>query len=87
MYVVEDLDGYWAYLTHPAHVAQELGGIPLIEKFVAFDVTDSDDPQIGEKIAALQARHQQQHPEIAAEIAQAASFTVPDGAGQPSAAG
>ena len=86
VYVVEDLDGYWAYLTHPAHVREELEGTPLIEKFAAIDVTDSDDPQIGEKIAALQTRNLQEHPEIAALIAQAASFTVPDGAGQPPAA-
>ena len=32
---------------------------------------------------ALQARHAQEHPEIAAEIAAAASFTVPGGAAQP----
>ena len=87
VYVVEDLDSYWAYLEFPAHVRLELWGIPYLEKFAAIDVSDSDDPEFGEKIAALQARHQQEHPEIAAEIAQAASFTVPDGAGQPSAAG
>jgi len=83
VYVVEDLDGYWAYLNHPTHVRQEMEGIPLIEKFTAIDVTDSDDPEIGEKIAALQARHLQESPELAAREAQAASFTVP---GQPSAA-
>ena len=82
VYVVEDLDGYWAYLEFPAHVRTELWGIPNLEKFAAVDVCDSDDPQLGEKIAALQARHQQEHPEIAALIAQAASFTLPDGAGQ-----
>ena len=87
VYVVEDLDAYWAYLEFPAHVRLELWGIPYLEKFAAIDVSDSDDPEFGAKIAALQARHQQEHPEIAAEIAQAASFTVPDGAGQPSAAG
>jgi len=87
VYVVEDLDSYWAYLEFPAHVRLELWGIPYLEKFAAMDVSDSDDPQLAEKIAALQARHQQEHPEIAVEIAQAASFTVPDGAGQPSAAG
>ena len=81
VYVVEDLDGYWAYLTHPAHVREELEGTPLIEKFAAIDVTDSDDPQIGEKIAALQTRNLQEHPDVAAVIAQAASFTVPDGKG------
>ena len=84
VYVVEDLDGYWAYLTHPAHVRQEMEGIPLIEKFAAIDVTDSDDPEIGEKIARLQARHLQESPELAAREAQAASFTVP---GQPATAG
>jgi len=87
VYVVEDLDSYWAYLEFPAHVHLELWGIPHLEKFAAIDVTDSEDPELGDKIAAVQARHQQEHPEIAAEIAQAASFTVPDGAGQPSAAG
>jgi hypothetical protein len=83
VYVFEDLDGYWAYLEFPAHVREELWGIPHLEKFAAIDVTDSDDPEFGAKIAALQARHQQEHPEIAAEIAQAPSFTTPDGAGQP----
>jgi hypothetical protein len=81
VYVVEDLDGYWAYLTHPAHVRSEVDGIPLIEKFVAFDVSDSDDPDLDEKIAALQARNFQEHPEVAAAAAEAASFTVPDGSG------
>jgi len=83
VYVVEDLDAYWAYLEYPAHVHLELWGIPHLAKFAAIDVSDSGDPQFGDKVAALQARHQQEHPEIAAEIAQAASFTVPDGAGQP----
>jgi hypothetical protein len=81
VYVVEDLDGYWAYLTHPAHVRSEMTGIPLVEKFAAIDVSDSDDPELGEKIAALQARNFQEHPEMAALVAQAASFTVPDGPG------
>src|SRR5262249_21816736 len=87
VYVVEDLDSYWAYLEFPAHVREELWGIPCLEKFAAIDVSDSDAPEIGAKVAAVQARHQQEPPEIAAEIAQAASFTVPDGAGQPAAAG
>ena len=81
VYVVEDLDGYWAYLTHPAHVRSELEGIPFLEKFAAIDVSDSDDPELGDKIAALQARNYQEHPEMAALVAPAASFTVPDGTG------
>jgi hypothetical protein len=81
VYAVEDLDGYWAYLTHPAHVRSEMTGIPLLERFAAIDVSDSDDPELGEKIAALQARNFQEHPEMAALVAQVASFTVPDGTG------
>ena len=53
-YVVEDLDGYWPYLTHPAHVRQELEGIPLLEKFAAIDVSDSDDPELGDNIVPSQ---------------------------------
>ena len=83
VYMVEDLDGYWAYLTHPAHVRSEVMGMELIERFEAIDVTDSDDPEIGEKIARLQARNYEEHPELAALVAQVPSFRVPDGKGQP----
>ena len=82
VYVFEDLDGYWAYLNHPFHVHEELEGTPLLEKFAAFDISDSDDPELGEKIAALQARNFKEHPDVAEVIAEAASFTVPDGKGQ-----
>jgi hypothetical protein len=37
VYVVEDLDGYWAYLEFPAHVRAELWGIPNLGKFAAID--------------------------------------------------
>jgi hypothetical protein len=66
---------------HPAHVRSELEGIPLLEKLAAIDVSDSDDPDLGKKISALQARNFQEHPEVAALAAQAASFTVPRGSG------
>jgi len=81
VFVIEDLDGYWQYLEHPAHVRLELEGTPLIEKFAASDVSDSDDPEIGDKIARLQVRHMEGHPDIAALVAAAPSFTVPDGKG------
>ena len=31
VYVVEDLDSYWAYLEFPPHVREELWGIPHLE--------------------------------------------------------
>ena len=87
VYVVDDLDRYRAYLTHPAHVRSEMTGIELTERFVAFDVTDSDDPEVGEKIARLQARHFEESPELAALVARAASFVVPGGTGPASPVG
>ena len=81
VYVVDNLDDYRAYLNHPARVQSELTGVELTERFVAFDVTDSDDPGIEEKIARLQARHLEESPELAALVAQATSFSVPGGAG------
>jgi stress responsive alpha/beta barrel protein len=85
VFSVEDLDGYWEYLTHPAHVRSEMEGIDLLERFEAFDITDSADPEIGAKIAQLQARHFAESPELAALVAQAQSFTVPDGTEQAKA--
>jgi len=81
VYVVEDLDGYWKYLEHPVHVNEELTGVELLERFQVIDITDSDDPDIGEEIAKLQVCHMEEHPDIAALIAKAPSFTVPDGKG------
>jgi hypothetical protein len=79
--VLEDLDGYWQYLEHPVHLREELEGVPVLEKFAAIDVSDSDDPDLGEKIAQLQARHMEAHPDLAELVAQASSFTVPNGKG------
>jgi hypothetical protein len=81
VYVVEDLDGYWQYLETPAHVREELTGMEFIERFEVVDITDSDDPEIGEEIARLQVRHMEAHPDIAALVAKVPSFTVPDGKG------
>ena len=82
VYVLEDLDGYWEYLTHPAHVRSEMNGMELIDRFEAFDITDSDDPELGDKIAKLQARNYEEHPELADLVAQVPSFTVPDAEGK-----
>ena len=43
--------------------------------------TDSNAPEIGDKIAGLQRRNYAEHPEVAALVAQMPSFRVPDGKG------
>ena len=81
VYVLEDLDSYWQYLEHPTHVHLELTGMEFIERFEVVDITNSEDPEIGDKIAQLQVRHMEAHPDIAALVAEVPSFTVPEGKG------
>lgn len=61
---IEDLDGYWEYLMHPAHRRTDEIGLPLVDKFVSFDLTDDPDPETGERIAALHQRRFDGDPEL-----------------------
>ncbi|MFC4009996.1 Dabb family protein [Nonomuraea purpurea] len=68
VFVIEDLDGYWEYLTHPAHAHTDRIGMPLVEKYDSYDITDDDDPQMGAKIADLHRRRYESDPELAALV-------------------
>ncbi len=83
IFVFEDLDGFWEYLVHPVHFENEKWGFPFIERFEAFDTTDSDDPEYGQKIAALQTRSYQENPELAALVSQVPSFVAAGDSGSP----
>ncbi|HEX7309241.1 Dabb family protein [Lentzea sp.] len=63
-FVIEDLDGYWEYLVHPAHRNTDLIGLPLADRFVSFDITDDEDPEMGAKIAALHQKRYDNDPEL-----------------------
>ncbi len=76
VFVIEDLEGFWEYLTHPVHFETEQASFHLVEKFEAYDITDSDDPEYGEKIAALQTRSYQENPALAALVAEVPSFSA-----------
>ncbi|MBR7741846.1 Dabb family protein [Phycicoccus sp. BSK3Z-2] len=56
VFAITDIDGFWEYLVHPAHLATDRVGLPIVESFVSYDTTDDEDPEIGEKIEALHAR-------------------------------
>lgn len=68
VFVIEDLAGYWEYLTHPAHAHTDRIGMPLVEKFESYDVTDDEDPELGAKIADLNRRRYANDPELAALV-------------------
>jgi hypothetical protein len=69
VYVLEDLDGYWEYLMHPAHARSDRLGLPLAAKFDTFDIADDEDPGLGAKIAALHQRRYAEDPGFAELIA------------------
>ncbi|WP_230991748.1 Dabb family protein [Streptomyces endocoffeicus] len=71
VFVIEDLDGYWEYLTHPAHAHTDRIGMPMVEKYDSYDITDDDDPQMGAKIADLHRRRYEGDPELAALVSKA----------------
>lgn len=75
IFALEDLDAYGEYLTHPVHVKTERIGIPLMEKFETFDISDTPDPELGAKIAELQKRNYEADPELAHLMSGLASHT------------
>lgn len=64
VFVLEDLEGYWEYLIHPAHRNTDRIGLPLVEKFASFDITDDPDPEMAAKIAELHQRRYDSDPEL-----------------------
>lgn len=75
VFVLEDLDGYWEYLVHPAHLNTDRVGLPLVDKFVSFDITDDEDPQMGAKIAALHQKRYDSDPELTKLVSDLGEYT------------
>lgn len=63
--VLEDLEGYEEYMNHPVHLKMDRIGLPLVDKFVSFDISDDPDPEIGAKIAEVHRRRYEAMPDIA----------------------
>ncbi|ALG12049.1 Dabb family protein [Kibdelosporangium phytohabitans] len=74
-FVIEDLEGYWEYLIHPAHRNTDRVGLPLVDKFVSFDITDDPDPEMGKKIAALHKRRYDSDPELTKLVSDLSEYT------------
>ena len=74
-FVIEDLEGYWEYLIHPAHRNTDRVGLPLVDKFVSFDITDDEDPEMGAKIAALHQKRYDADPELTKLVSDLGEYT------------
>ena len=75
VFVVEDLDGLFAYLTHPTTYQTDHLGLNLVERLEIFDVSDDDDPELNAKIQDLHRRRNELNPEIAGMLAGVPSYT------------
>jgi hypothetical protein len=74
-FVIEDLDGYWEYLTHPCHMRTDRIGLPLLDRFASFDITDDLDAEMGAKIAALHQRRYDQDAELTRLVSGLGEYT------------
>jgi Stress responsive A/B Barrel Domain len=81
MYALADIEALETYMNAPWHLETDAAGLPLVSAFVAFDLTDDEDPEIGEKIADVNRRRFENRPEILGLVEDLDSYTgsgVPD---------
>ncbi|GGP68284.1 Dabb family protein [Saccharothrix coeruleofusca] len=69
VFVVEDLDGLFEYLTHPTTYHTDSIGLDLAEELHIFDVSDDDDPELNAKIQQLHRRRNAHNPRVAELLA------------------
>ncbi|WP_431971996.1 Dabb family protein [Nocardia sp. bgisy134] len=82
VFAIEDLEGYWEYLVHPAHLNTDRVGLPLVDKFVSFDITDDEDPQLADKIAELHQRRYDTMPDIGKLVSELGEYSGSAAPGQ-----
>ncbi|MCL7379970.1 Dabb family protein [Streptomyces sp. 35G-GA-8] len=75
VFVLEGLNGYWEYLMAPSHAHTDRIGLPLVETFVSYDTTDSDDPDIAQQTAELHARRFAGDPVLRKMVADLPSYS------------
>lgn len=80
--VIETLDDYEQMMNHPAHLEVDRLGLPLIDTFASFDITDDPDPELGAKIAEIHRRRYAGNPDVADLVAGLGDYS---GSGAPGA--
>ncbi|GAA2683575.1 MULTISPECIES: Dabb family protein [Actinosynnema] len=63
--VVADLAGYAELMNHPSHLEVDRAGLPLIERFASFDISDDPDPGLGARIAEVHRERYAANPDVA----------------------
>lgn len=55
MYALKDTDAYATYMHAPLHRKIDEIGLPLVQNMISQDLSDTMDPAVGERIAAIHA--------------------------------
>lgn len=77
MFVIDDLDGLWEYLTHPAVEQSDRIALPLVERLDVFDICDDDDPEMSAKIDQLHQRRNELKPGVSRLVADLPTYVGP----------
>ncbi|MFC5753654.1 Dabb family protein [Actinomadura rugatobispora] len=64
MYALKDVDAYRTYMYDPLHREIDAIGLPLVANMISMDLTDDEDPGIGDKIAQVHGDRFKDHPEL-----------------------
>ena len=74
MYIMKDIEGYREYMMSPIHRKSDEIGLPVVDKFISMDITDDEDPAIGEKIAEIHRNRFANDPALAGLVANLTSY-------------
>jgi Stress responsive A/B Barrel Domain len=74
IYIVKDLDGYREYMMSPIHRKSDEIGLPVVEKVISMDITDDEDPAIGDKIQEIRRNRFENHPALAGLVENLGSY-------------
>ena len=80
LYALKDIKAYETYMNAPLHLQIDRAGLPLVSNMISQDLTDDEDPAIGEKIVEIHRVRNAKHSDVADLIGSLGSY---EGSGVP----
>jgi hypothetical protein len=80
VYVLKDIKAYETYMNAPLHLQIDRAGLPLVSNMISQDLTDDEDPAIGDKIAEIHKARYAKHTDVAGLVGDLGSY---EGSGTP----
>jgi Stress responsive A/B Barrel Domain len=74
MFALKDIEAYKTYMLAPLHHRTDEVGLPLLNKMISQDLTDDEDPEIGDKIREIHRSLFENDPELLCLIKDLGSY-------------